>query len=627
MPGQVTLAGDTEKTEKTAKSALAGDADKAEKVASTNSGKPVSRSVTLNVELNKVSPRPSSPRSPRSPRSPSLSPRTAIRSSRSLSPHSVPDHVRSHGSGKTMKSVKSTGSTRVVRDDHISNFYTLEAAEDGAFSHPANDYDSAEEAETAEVSQARSSSVDSALLRRAHQTRRTYLEGAQSHRDKVVVLQSLSTMYKAQPAVFEMRGWVEKASPHWFTLWQPRWLVLRDKQLRWYEDEAETTCLGMLDFDLVSTEVVRIRGNGSATRELDDVEEANAAAEEKEQLLGNESITMVDVDFSYGAAVEKQEHSARSDRKMPKPRTSCGGCGLMDLIFGEPPGTRFLLCPVQGNRAFQLRLPTQAQTDVWVDALCQHIEWADKERRHDFPLNELVEGNGAWWKILRISPETFENLADTGDVLLFRSRGIGSQLIRSAGRSRFDHVALVLRLPEGLCLLEATGNEGVAFCFWNYFMAQHWQTLYPELALRRVHFDRTHDRLFALQEFCNKVVGKPYGLDARKLIRWQSSSGTINSDGSSQASRAPVDSDFFCSQLVADALKAMGVLPRGKSSTRFWPGHFSAAKGPIDCMPGCRFESEDLTIDFRLGDVEGRAQRFPLPKAAEKATRDATINF
>jgi hypothetical protein len=49
---------------------------------------------------------------------------------------------------------------------------------------------------------------------------------------------------------------------------------------------------------------------------------------------------------------------------------------------------------------------------------------------------------------------------------------------------------------------------------------------------------------------------------------------------------------FFCSQLVAAGLKAMGVLPADLNSSRFWPGSFAPAGG-IDedgvMAPGWRF--------------------------------------
>ena len=52
---------------------------------------------------------------------------------------------------------------------------------------------------------------------------------------------------------------------------------------------------------------------------------------------------------------------------------------------------------------------------------------------------------------------------------------------------------------------------------------------------------------------------------------------------------------------MAEALKVMGVIPRGKKdSAEFWPDSFSAKSPTIETSTGCQLDPEDLTIVPRL---------------------------
>ena len=59
----------------------------------------------------------------------------------------------------------------------------------------------------------------------------------------------------------------------------------------------------------------------------------------------------------------------------------------------------------------------------------------------------------------------------------------------------------------------------------------------------------------------------------------------------------PVDlSSVFCSELVAEALQRIAVLPSNRSSNSFLPSHFSG-RGRAGLESGCKYGSL-LTIDF-----------------------------
>lgn len=213
------------------------------------------------------------------------------------------------------------------------------------------------------------------------------------------------------------------------------------------------------------------------------------------------------------------------------------------------------------------------------------------------------------------APEKFVHIAQTGDVLLFRSEGTAPMIIRAASGGHFDHVALILKLHDGtLALLEATGNLGVGVCTWTEFVENSWQNLYPEIAIRRVRFQRTAERLSALEAWCFAVNGKPYSLTISKLRQRESvSSGAVSESNS-----------FFCSELVAEALKVLGVLPRGLSSSQWWPSSFETSQQlPVETCPHASF-GEQLTIDFSLNHQPSIQEEKSCGPAKQ---RDATTNW
>jgi hypothetical protein len=70
-----------------------------------------------------------------------------------------------------------------------------------------------------------------------------------------------------------------------------------------------------------------------------------------------------------------------------------------------------------------------------------------------------------------MSEYQFKEIADTGDILLFRGTHAGGKLTRTVTASHFDHVAMVLKFqndPNEVFMVEATGNMGVSLNRWDY---------------------------------------------------------------------------------------------------------------------------------------------------------------
>ncbi|CAE7466432.1 unnamed protein product [Symbiodinium pilosum] len=372
----------------------------------------------------------------------------------------------------------------------------------------------------------------------------------------------------------ERSGWVKRMGENlaFLSSWQWRWLVLKDCRVAWFDGPDKKRLHGVIDFELVDVELERLWDDPSTSE------------------------------------------SSRSQAVRRGKDRGCRGVCISGLFGSDE--AYFRLLAAGSNRAFEFGVATQKEAGYWMDEILNHLEEADRrcagrprlsaDRLNDFQRSRI---KNAWWKVSRISPETFKHVAETGDVLLFKSEGTFPRLIRAASAGgRFDHVGLILRMEgDTIGILEATGNEGVGLCTWRTFLANGWQNLYPEMALRRVRCTRNQEALFALQEWVGKVIGKPYNLSVSKL-RHRGSTG-----GGQQ--------DFFCSQLVAEALKVLGVIPRGqKDSAEFWPSSFSAKSAPITCSPGCSMDPEDLTIDFSLTNEMAA-------RSSSSAKRDATVSL
>mmetsp|Transcript_26632 Transcript_26632/g.57867 ORF Transcript_26632/g.57867 Transcript_26632/m.57867 type:complete len:459 (-) Transcript_26632:17-1393(-) len=362
----------------------------------------------------------------------------------------------------------------------------------------------------------------------------------------------------------ELSGWVEKTAPSmcWCSAHE-RFVRISEKQLRWFEnDKEDSRVLGHLDMDLIDVEISRHYGPFAAPHRT------------RSCCLGRKS----------------------------------GGLG--ELLLGRDTRSAFSICPVGSKRVFEISLPTETEAEAWVSCIELH-----ESRSVKMPNGGETVRKDNWWRSSRISPERFEQVTATGDVLLFRSKGSMPKLIRlaSGSKGRYDHVGLIVKLSGGeVGILEATGGEGVGLVTWKEFVDNNWQDLYPELALRRVFFHRSKERCKKLQEWVNETLGKPYDLTVSKLMARTSAPTPVGEE------------NYFCSQLCAKGLKVLGVLPEdGMASTQYWPSTFSARMAPIKCNEGCRFDQADLVIDFSLGDPK----RYVKKEGGGGKQRDATTNW
>ena len=98
-----------------------------------------------------------------------------------------------------------------------------------------------------------------------------------------------------------------------------------------------------------------------------------------------------------------------------------------------------------------------------------------------------------------------------------------------------------------------------------------------------------------LECFLKEAIGQKYELNMGKMMRrsTQTFKPSKNQDGT-ERQLINEDRTFFCSELVAKAMKTLGILINDNtSSSRFHPVHFSAkGEGFLKLTPDTRLEEE-----------------------------------
>ena len=171
----------------------------------------------------------------------------------------------------------------------------------------------------------------------------------------------------------------------------------------------------------------------------------------------------------------------------------------------------------------------------------------------------------------------FEEIAKTGDILLFRGFQKHSKCQRSFTGADYDHVALIVRQGIILYVYESTGKDGVKLRAWRDFRVNLWNLLYDKLTFRQLIVDKEKINVQEFEKnkeikctefikmtkgmkytlsgcgFCCKCNMKKYGKDKK----WGEYKG------------------YFCSQLVAAAYNHMGLLTDEIDIGYYLPGSFS----------------------------------------------------
>ena len=171
----------------------------------------------------------------------------------------------------------------------------------------------------------------------------------------------------------------------------------------------------------------------------------------------------------------------------------------------------------------------------------------------------------------------------TGDLLLFKGRGVFSRLITALPGSDYSHVGMYVSLLNDY-VFESTSlgtlpdimtGEPINGVQVTRF-EDRVRSYDGEVFVRPVMGSRSQDQKNELRSFIHRHHGKPY-----EQSNWELASAEL--DIMPWHKNKPDDSSLFCSETVCMALRAMGLMPEGLAANEFTPSDFS---GDIELCEG-----------------------------------------
>ncbi len=173
---------------------------------------------------------------------------------------------------------------------------------------------------------------------------------------------------------------------------------------------------------------------------------------------------------------------------------------------------------------------------------------------------------------------------NTGDILLFAGKGVVSSIIQWFTKSRWSHVAMVIRSKELDILLSwesttlskvkdiksGTAKQGVQLVA----LSDRINTYDGVVAVRQlVDVEVDSERMTELQLFRDEVKNRPYEESKIELAKsaYDGLFGTNEEDLTS----------LFCSELIAEAYQRMGFLTDNIASNEYTPADFG---GTLDFL-------------------------------------------
>jgi len=194
--------------------------------------------------------------------------------------------------------------------------------------------------------------------------------------------------------------------------------------------------------------------------------------------------------------------------------------------------------------------------------------------------------------------ETLIRTCDTGDILLFRTKGLISTSIRKITCAKYDHVGVVIVNKSHCggreaCFLEASGDRYGVNTHKLRRRLHEWYLADARISYRRLRCRR--DKIFQIRtaNFIEQVHGLKYGFNIKELI--------LNMKDQQPSNK----SKFFCSQLVTAFYKHLGFIKSYAKSHNYMPGDFAEK----EC--GSRLNLVDAFLEHEIS-----VKKWPKPKPA-----------
>jgi hypothetical protein len=115
---------------------------------------------------------------------------------------------------------------------------------------------------------------------------------------------------------------------------------------------------------------------------------------------------------------------------------------------------------------------------------------------------------------------------------------------------------MLLRIENRIKLFEASYTEGVCVYGWEEANFH----LFSPVVYRHLKFNRAPDEIQRLQEFAKEVDGLKYEINPKYIL----------------GVKKKKCKGYFCSELIVEAYKRIGLVPEKTRSYLYWPGEFAS---------------------------------------------------
>ena len=207
-----------------------------------------------------------------------------------------------------------------------------------------------------------------------------------------------------------------------------------------------------------------------------------------------------------------------------------------------------------------------------------------------------------FYKETYIRTKDFEKIAETGDLLLFRTLDCMSDCQRLYTRDEYDHIALVIRRNGIIELFEATSNENCSLLEWNKFKYRLYNLIFKKVVLRKLNIDEEDTLKYneirenieiKSNEFIDKTLKKKYAMSVLKMVIDRKPK-EYEKTGDWEKGKG-----YCCSALTAAFYIYNGVMKLEKSVHCIKPGDFEQDRNRVTILPGFSFGPEKI-IEFSM---------------------------
>lgn len=198
-----------------------------------------------------------------------------------------------------------------------------------------------------------------------------------------------------------------------------------------------------------------------------------------------------------------------------------------------------------------------------------------------------------------ITPDDFESMAKTGDILLFKTRHILSDCQRFFTRDNYDHIAFIQSNYGFITIFDASKNGACKAHYWGSFKASLNNLAFKKICYRRLNIEeKNYEKKLEIQEnienmtekFMIEVMNKKYYLSICNIL-FKGKPKKYEIDGEWEKADG-----YSCSSLVAALYIKLGVIKLKNSVHCIKPGDFEQNKN-LYFLPGYSLGPEKI-IEF-----------------------------